>query len=174
MLDADVFLTNPATLNLLISKNETVVAPLAKSDGMYSNFWAGMTPDYYYVRTDRYTPILNREEIGCHVVPMVHSALLIDMRKEESDSLTYDFEKVVDYNGPKDDIITFALGAKMNGIRLHVCNDQFYGYVMVPMESHDSLASDVQQLTNLKLEILSTFDRSILNCIFLLSDGTCR
>ena len=167
MLDADVFLTNPATLSLLISKNETVVAPMVKSDGMYSNFWAGMTPDFYYVRTDRYTPIYNRETIGCHVVPMVHSVLLIDLRKSSSDSLTYNFDNLENYKGPKDDIITFALGANMSGINLHVCNDQIYGYLMVPLESQDSLENDLQQLTNLKLEILGwyfPFRRNVRRC----------
>ena len=115
MLDADVFLTNPRTLNNLVSKNLTIVAPLLKSDGMYSNFWAGMTPDYYYLRTDRYKPILKREESGCFEVPMVHSAVLIDLRREESDHLSYSSENLVDYDGPIDDIITFALGANRSG-----------------------------------------------------------
>lgn len=111
MLDADVFLTNPRTLRDLILKEETVVAPLLRSDGMYSNFWAGMTEDHYYVRTDRYEPILFREEIGCFAVPMVHSAVVIALRRSDSDRLTYEAKKLMDYDGPEDDIITFALGA---------------------------------------------------------------
>ena len=115
MMDADVFLRNPDTLNLMISKNKIVVAPLLKSDGMYSNFWAGMTENYYYKRTDEYLPILNRENItGCFSVPMVHSAVLIDLRKEASDLLTYESENCPSYNGPRDDIITFALCANFS------------------------------------------------------------
>lgn len=115
MLDADVFLTNPNTLDELILKNETVVAPLLKSDGLYSNFWAGMTDDYYYLRTEKYEPILLREEKGCFKVPMIHSAVLIDLRKYFSDSLTYNPEKLSDYDGPTDDIITFAMSANKSG-----------------------------------------------------------
>lgn len=115
MLDADVLLTNPNVLDLLISKNETIVAPLLKSDGMYSNFWAGMTEDYYYERTDEYEPILHRKKIGCFSVPMVHSAILIDLRRKISDFLTYDSKNLGSYDGPRDDIITFALGAKIFG-----------------------------------------------------------
>lgn len=117
MLDADVFLTNPSTLDELVSKNRTVVAPLLKSDGLYSNFWAGMTSDYYYFRTEKYEPILFREETGCFHVPMVHSAVLIDLRKYASDRLTYDPTNLNLYDGPTDDIITFAVGANKSGKR---------------------------------------------------------
>ena len=115
MLDADVFLTNPNILNELISKNETVVAPLLKSDGLYSNFWAGMTDDFYYLRTEKYEPILFREVKGCFNVPMIHSAVLIDLRKHTSDNLTYDPKNLNQYNGPIDDIITFAVSANNSG-----------------------------------------------------------
>lgn len=154
MLDADAFLTNPDTLNLLISKNKTVVAPLLTSDGLYSNFWAGMASNYYYTRTEEYQPIVERKEIGCHKVPMVHSALLINMRKLESDSLTYDSENLKNYDGPTDDIITFALSANMSGVPLHVCNDEIYGRILVPLASHDPISKDIDQLTNLKLDLL--------------------
>ncbi|XP_015608067.1 glycosyltransferase 25 family member [Cephus cinctus] len=155
MLDADAFLTNPKTLKNLVKSNHTVVAPLLKSDGMYSNFWAGMTEDYYYVRTERYKPILNREEVGCLEVPMIHSAVLIDLRKSDSDFLTYKSDRLKFYDGPKDDIITFAIGANRSGIPLHICNDEVYGFVMVPLETRDTISQDHQQLTNLKLEVLS-------------------
>jgi hypothetical protein len=115
ILDADVFLINPSTLRNLVQKGEAVVAPLLKSDGMYSNFWAGMTAEYYYIRTDLYEPILFREKTGCHHVPMVHSAVLVDLRTRESDRLTYKADKLDAYNGPQDDIITFAVGANKSG-----------------------------------------------------------
>jgi len=115
MLDADVFLTNPNAIRNLICKEYTVVAPLLRSDGMYSNFWAGMTSEHYYLRTKLYEPILFREKTGCHNVPMIHSAILIDLRRRYSDRLTYKAEKLTDYDGPVDDIITFAIGANKSG-----------------------------------------------------------
>uniref|UniRef100_A0A0C9RI84 AAEL003481_0 protein n=1 Tax=Fopius arisanus TaxID=64838 RepID=A0A0C9RI84_9HYME len=154
MLDADVLLTNPNTLKILIDKQKSVVAPLLKSDGLYSNFWAGMTQDYYYLRTERYKPIVNRIEKGCHDVPMIHSAVMVDLKKVESDYLTYEPKSIDNYAGPDDDIIAFALGANSSGISLHVCNDEIYGFIMVPLESGDPLEADIEQLTNLKLEIL--------------------
>lgn len=81
------------------------------SDTMYSNFWCGMTSNYYYKRTEDYEKILNRENIGCFRVPMVHSAVLINLRSPHSDVLTYSPSKVDEYSGPIDDIIIFAVGA---------------------------------------------------------------
>lgn len=115
MLDADVFLTSPDTLIHLIEKNKTAVAPLLKSDGLYSNFWAGMNSNYYYERTERYKPLLDKEEIGCFDVPMIHTAVLLDLNRVKSDALTYKRENIENYDGPKDDIITFAIGAKKSG-----------------------------------------------------------
>ncbi|KAJ3662789.1 hypothetical protein Zmor_007118 [Zophobas morio] len=154
-LDCDVFLTNPQTLNILISKNYTIVAPMLKSEGLYSNFWHGMTDDYYYQRTDDYKPVLNREKVGCFNVPMVHSCVLVDLRKYVSDLLTYNPQQVPNFDGPVDDIITFAIAANRSGVSLNLCNDETFGYVMVPLEQDDKLIMDLDQLTNIKLEILS-------------------
>ncbi|RZC38505.1 glycosyltransferase 25 family member, partial [Asbolus verrucosus] len=154
-IDCDVFLTNPNTIDILISKNFGIVAPMLKSDGLYSNFWHGMTDDYYYQRTEDYKPVLNKEKIGCFNVPMVHSCVLVDMRRKTSDYLTYDPKKVPNFDGPVDDIITFAIAANRSGISLNLCNDDQFGFVMVPLEQDDKLAVDFEQLTNIKLEILT-------------------
>lgn len=153
-IDADVFLINPDILQILMSKNFTLVAPMLKSVGLYSNFWYGMTDNYYYLRTDDYEPVLNRENEGCFALPMIHSCVLINLRKSESDFLTYVPEKVSNYDGPRDDIITFALSANKSGINLNLCNDNVFGFIMVPMEQNDNLEYDYQQLINLKLEVL--------------------
>lgn len=158
MLDADVFLTSPSAIRNLIDKGHTVVAPLLRSDGMYSNFWAGMTAEHYYLRTELYEPILFREKMGCHNVPMIHSAVLIDLRRRYSDRLTYKAEKLTDYDGPVDDIITFAVGANKSDVPLFVCNDDVYGFVMVPLENDETIAEDMQRLTNTKVEILAFND----------------
>ncbi|KAL6442951.1 hypothetical protein ACFW04_002750 [Cataglyphis niger] len=157
MLDADVFLTNSNTMRDLVHKGYTVVAPVLRSDGTYSNFWAGMR-EYYYMRTDLYEPILIREKIGCHNVPMVHSAVLIDLRRYDSDHLTYKSEKLIAYDGPEDDIIIFAAGANKSDVSLFVCNDEIYGFIMVPLENEETITEDMQRLTNIKVEILAFND----------------
>lgn len=85
---------------------------------MYSNFWCGMTSTFYYKRTEEYPEILNYKKIGCFAVPMVHSAVIIDLRKEASDLLTFESDNARNYLGPTDDIIAFAVLANMSGKNL--------------------------------------------------------
>lgn len=42
--DTDNILTNPDALNLLIAENKSVIAPMLDSQGAYSNYWCGITP----------------------------------------------------------------------------------------------------------------------------------
>ncbi|KAL1516582.1 hypothetical protein ABEB36_000479 [Hypothenemus hampei] len=154
-VDADVFIQNPDTLNYLISKNVTIVAPMLQSEGLYSNFWFGMTEDYYYMRTKEYQPIVQRKNISCYSVPMVHSCVLIDLRKDESDYLTYKSSEIENYNGPEDDIIVFALSAMKNGVAMYICNEHLFGYITVPLEENDDIDMDIEHLLNIKIEALN-------------------
>lgn len=114
-LDADSLITNPNALQRLLLKDKVIVAPMLSSTAMYSNFWCGMTSTFYYKRTEEYPEILNYKKIGCFAVPMVHSAVIIDLRKEASDLLTFESDNARDYLGPTDDIIAFAVLANMSG-----------------------------------------------------------
>ena len=139
-LDGDVFLTNKNVLTALLkNSSRTIVAPVLSSVGLYSNFWGGMTEDYYYERTENYEKILNRKKdfVGCHSIPMVHSSVLVNLRRKDSAKLTYLPDKVADYDGPFDDIITFAVSAYFNDIEMVACNDDDYGYIMLP-QNEDS------------------------------------
>lgn len=162
-IDCDVFLVNPDTLNYLVSKNFTVVAPLLRSEGLYSNFWYGMTDDYYYQRTEEYTPVLYRENLGCFNVPMVHTCVLIDLRRKESDYLTYVPSRIENFNGPNDDIIAFAISANRSAISLNVCNELKFGYLTVPLEQNDQLNMDYEQMINIKLEVLNEMNELYVN-----------
>lgn len=74
-----------------------------------------MTENFYYKRTDDYKPILQMKNKGCFPVPMIHTAVLINLNTKTSDFLTYVPGKVKDYDGPEDDIIAFAVNAKNFG-----------------------------------------------------------
>ena len=91
----------------------TVSAPLMTSTGQYSNFWGGMGEDFYYVRSDDYKPILERKETGCFEVPLVHSSVLVNLRHSRAHSLTFDPDSIPDYSGTYDDMIAFAVSAKV-------------------------------------------------------------
>jgi collagen beta-1,O-galactosyltransferase len=71
--------------------------------------------DYYYRRTDEYKPIRDREKKGCYRVILVHSCFLVDLRQSEAQRLTFKPENINGYNGPHDDIITFAISGYWTG-----------------------------------------------------------
>lgn len=164
MVDADVFLVRPLALRELISFEVPIVAPMLLSDGLYSNFWGAMRPDYYYLRTSQYKKIYSYDERGLFDVPMIHSAVLINLNDIRSDDLT--FNKTILANRitlnqhevdriPVDDTIIFALSANFSRIPMKISNDALYGFVMVPLEADDEFTKDYHQLTNLKIMILN-------------------
>lgn len=153
--------------------NQPIVAPMLLSDGLYSNFWCGMTDDYYYQRTDEYQAIYKYDKRGQFPVPMVHSAVLINLNDKRSDTLTFNKTILGEQFSiadtelqaiPTDDIIIFALSANYSRIPLHISNDHVYGYVTVPIDAEENdLQKDFQQVTNLKMIILNDNDVSKIN-----------
>ena len=154
-LDADALVADPATLRHLVAKGLAISAPLLTSTGPYSNFWAGMSPSHYYLRTPDYMPILERKrhKRGCFEVPMVHSAVLVDLGAEGVADLTFDPAKVK--GAPQDDIIAFALSAKAAGVPMHVCNEEKFGYIMTPLEDGEGLEDDRARLSDLRLQMIA-------------------
>lgn len=172
-VDADVFLTNADTINQLVSYKQPIIAPMLVSDGLYSNYWCGMSADYYYQRTDEYKEIYHRHKVGNFPVPMVHTAVLVDLNEIKSNSLTFDRQKLIDnqrryhsgsklYDGPLDDIIIFAISANSSGIPMYISNEHSYGYFLAPLETDDDLQRDYQQLINVKLMAVNDIGQEIL------------
>ncbi|XP_055855692.1 glycosyltransferase 25 family member [Episyrphus balteatus] len=167
LLDADALLTHPETLTHLVSLHLPIVAPMLMSGGLYSNFWCGMTSDYYYQRTDEYKDIYNSEKIGHFPVPMVHTAVLIDLNYQPTDLLTFDRSNLIAkqtsnllnptcrlYNGPLDDIIIFASSANCSGVPMFVSNEKAFGYILEPLDSNEAISRDRMQLLNMKTTII--------------------
>ncbi|KAJ7324812.1 hypothetical protein JRQ81_017832 [Phrynocephalus forsythii] len=77
-IDADVVLTNPDTLKLLIEQNRKIIAPLVTRHGkLWSNFWGALSPDGYYARSEDYVDIVQGKRIGVWNVPYVANIYLI-------------------------------------------------------------------------------------------------
>lgn len=160
-----MLITRPTTLRELIEFNVPIIAPMLVSEGLYSNFWAGMTPEYYYQRTDEYKFIYNFDRQGQFHVPMVHSAVLINLNDKRSDTLTFNRTtlaerfNITDNNSeriPIDDIILFALSANFSQIPLTITNEHMYGYVDVPLDGEESeWDKESAQLTNLRILMLN-------------------
>ena len=158
-LDGDAFVADPATLKHLLERGHPISAPLLTSTGPYSNFWAGMSPSHYYLRTPEYMPILERKrhKRGCFQVPMVHSSVLVDLDAEGVGGLTFDPAKLEGFGAgvPDDDIIAFALSAKSAGVPMHICNEEKFGYIMTPLEDGEDLADDYGRLSDLRLQMIA-------------------
>ncbi|XP_053325652.1 procollagen galactosyltransferase 2 [Spea bombifrons] len=152
-IDADNFLTNPQTLNLMIKENKTIVSPMLESRTLYSNFWCGMTPQGYYKRTPDYVLIREWKRMGCFPVPMVHSTMLIDLRKEASGNLQF-YPPHDDFTWTFDDIIVFAFSSRQSGIQMYICNKEHYGYLVVPLKAHQSLQEDIENFIHVQTEAM--------------------
>ncbi|XP_076842065.1 procollagen galactosyltransferase 1 isoform X1 [Brachyhypopomus gauderio] len=153
MLDCDNLLTNHDVLWKLMRENKTVVAPMLDSRAAYSNFWCGMTSQGYYRRTPAYMPIRRAERRGCFPVPMVHSSILVDLRKQASAHLAF-YPPHPDYSWPFDDVIVFAFSARMADVQMYVCNRETYGYFPVPLRSHNSLRDETDNFLHSVLEVM--------------------
>lgn len=151
--DTDNILTNNQTLQLLIEKRLPVVAPMLDSQTYYSNFWCGITPQGYYRRTAEYFPTKNRQRRGCFRVPMVHSTFLVSLRAEGATQLAF-YPPHPNYTWPFDDIIVFAYACQAAGVSVHVCNEHRYGYMNVPVKSHQELEDERVNFIHLILEAL--------------------
>jgi len=123
-----------------------------------------MSSDYYYSRTDDYKKIRNHELVGEHSVPMVHSAVLVDLRRTRSDFLTFNATKLNNFyndkffDGPIDDIIIFAISARYSRTDMVISNSKFFGYILVPLEQDDPLEKDYEQILNTKAAIINRYD----------------
>ncbi|XP_072104221.1 procollagen galactosyltransferase 1-like [Mobula birostris] len=152
-VDADNFLTNPNTLTLLIAENKTVVAPMLDSRSAYSNFWCGMTSEGYYKRTPAYPPIRKRDRLGCFPVVMVHSTMLIDLRKEASKKLAF-YPPHPSYTWSFDDIIVFAYSCKQAGVQMYINNKEHFGFLQVPLKSTSTMQDEVESFIHVQLEVM--------------------
>ncbi|XP_064616989.1 procollagen galactosyltransferase 1-like [Liolophura sinensis] len=159
MLDSDVLIENPKTLSMLIDQRKTIVAPMLNSslESTYANFWGGMRENGYYQRVRQYFTVLYRHRGGLFEVPMVHSALLINLRHQGSEKLAYD-PAPPGYEGPYDDIIRFAFSAKAAGIKMHLLNTDYFGHVMIPLQPGTTLQDEIEGFTHVKAEAMVNGD----------------
>lgn len=80
-IDSEVQLENSNTIQYLIERNRSVVAPLLVRPGkMWSNFWGAITSDGYYKRSDDYVAIVQRTRTGLWNVPYMYGVYLVQKR----------------------------------------------------------------------------------------------
>ncbi|TRY74142.1 hypothetical protein DNTS_026685, partial [Danionella cerebrum] len=151
--DTDNILSNPDTLELLMAENKSVIAPMLDSQSAYSNYWCGITPQGYYRRTAEYFPTKQRQRLGCYPVPMVHSTILLDLRKQGTRKVAF-HPPHKDYSWPFDDIIVFAFSCRVSEVQMYLCNKVRYGYLNVPAKPQQTVEDDRVNFVHLYLESL--------------------
>uniref|UniRef100_UPI00358E79BF procollagen galactosyltransferase 1-like n=1 Tax=Myxine glutinosa TaxID=7769 RepID=UPI00358E79BF len=152
-VDTDNLIVNHQTLRFLIKQNKTLVSPMLDSRMAYSNYWSAMTKEGYFKRSTNYLPIRERERQGCFPVPMVHSTMLIDLRREATNWINF-YPPHDGYQKPFDDIIIFASSCQHAGVQMYVCNQEDFGHIIVPWKSHRTMQDDVDIFIHAHLEIM--------------------
>lgn len=134
-----------------------------------------MTSTFYYQRTPEYKEIYEFQKVGEFAVPMIHSALLINLRDAATDHLTFNstqLRTLAHSRGndephwanefiPQDDIIVLALSANYSSIPLIVSNARVFGFIMVPLHQDDVEHKDLHQLVNIKLMMIGEIGQGI-------------
>lgn len=119
-----------------------------------------MAKNYYYSESDDYFSIKDRKVSGEFQVPVVHSAVLVDLRHIASEFLTFDKMKLNQlhnnkyYDGPVDDMIVFAISANFSQTQMWISNSFQYGFIPSAVGQLDKTAS----LINLKSRIVNRHD----------------
>uniref|UniRef100_A0A915DG63 procollagen-lysine 5-dioxygenase n=1 Tax=Ditylenchus dipsaci TaxID=166011 RepID=A0A915DG63_9BILA len=144
ILDADVHLTNPISLNHLVNIMKTleigILAPMVVQSGkLFSNFWGAVSDTGYYARSPDYIELVEKKRTGLWNVPFLNSAVAIS-RQKLKELLQYQ-QKPFSYNMASDSDMSFAQFCRDKGHFMMVDNQVDYGFLV----SSDSFANLPQE-----------------------------
>ncbi|XP_058038161.1 multifunctional procollagen lysine hydroxylase and glycosyltransferase LH3 [Ahaetulla prasina] len=126
-LDADVVVTNPEILQILMQENKYVIAPMVSRFGkLWSNFWGALSPDEYYARSEDYVELVQGKRIGVWNVPYISQAYLLKgeiLRQELTQRNIFTLEDT-------DPDMAFCKSVREKGIFLHISNRDDFGRLL--------------------------------------------
>ncbi|XP_015269070.1 PREDICTED: procollagen-lysine,2-oxoglutarate 5-dioxygenase 2 isoform X2 [Gekko japonicus] len=126
-IDADVVLTNPQTLKLLIEQNRKIIAPLVTRHGkLWSNFWGALSADGYYARSEDYVDIVQGNRVGVWNVPYVANIYLIKgqtLRSEMKERNYFARDRL-------DPDMAFCRHAREMGVFMYITNRHEFGRLL--------------------------------------------
>ena len=130
VVDCDNFIA-PGTLAHLLDLQRPIVAPLLKAipkpNDPYSNFFSAINEWGFYANHPLYNVILNRNQIGCFQVPVVHCTYLIDRRVLPLLSYT---DGSGDY-----EFVVFCRSARKANISQYITNELNFGTLLHPEDN---------------------------------------
>ncbi|XP_043932935.1 multifunctional procollagen lysine hydroxylase and glycosyltransferase LH3 isoform X2 [Protopterus annectens] len=143
-LDADVGITNPETLRILIEENKKVIAPMVSRHGkLWSNFWGALNTDGYYARSEDYIDIVQAKRVGVWNVPYITEVYLI---KGETLRTELKNKNMFTLNGGDPDMI-FCKNVRDKGVFMHISNrDEFGRLISTDKYSTTHLHNDMWQI----------------------------
>ncbi|POI29282.1 hypothetical protein CIB84_006967, partial [Bambusicola thoracicus] len=123
-IDADVVLTNPKTLKILIEQNRKIIAPLVTRHGkLWSNFWGALSPDGYYARSEDYIDIVQGNRVGVWNIPYMANIYLIKgqtLRSEMKEKNYFMRDKL-------DPDMALCRNAREMGVFMYITNRHEFG-----------------------------------------------
>ncbi|XP_040283981.1 procollagen-lysine,2-oxoglutarate 5-dioxygenase 2 isoform X2 [Bufo bufo] len=126
-LDADVALTNPKTLKLLIEQNRKIIAPLVTRHGkLWSNFWGALSPDGYYARSEDYIDIVQGNRVGVWNIPYMANVYLIKgqtLRSELKEKNNFILDRL-------DPDMALCRSAREMGVFMYITNRHEFGRLL--------------------------------------------
>ena len=118
--DCDNFIF-PHTIEIMASRNLSIVAPLLHSNCAYSNFHAAIDKNGYYQSSPFYLPLVNQEIKGIIQVPVVHCTYFI--RYEILPEIVYDDESY------RYEYVIFSDNARKKNIPQYLDTTDVFGYL---------------------------------------------
>ncbi|XP_067325877.1 multifunctional procollagen lysine hydroxylase and glycosyltransferase LH3 [Anolis sagrei] len=149
-LDADVVVTNPEILQILIQENKKVIAPMMSRHGkLWSNFWGALSPDEYYARSEDYVELVQGKRIGMWNVPYISQAYLLrgeTLRQELPQRNIFTLDDT-------DPDMAFCKSVREKGIFLHISNRDEFGHLLSTSRYNTSrLHPDLWQISENPLD----------------------
>ncbi|XP_052043605.1 procollagen-lysine,2-oxoglutarate 5-dioxygenase 2 isoform X2 [Apodemus sylvaticus] len=143
-VDADVVLTNPRTLKILIEQNRKIIAPLVTRHGkLWSNFWGALSPDGYYARSEDYVDIVQGNRVGIWNVPYMANVYLIQgktLRSEMNERNYFVRDKL-------DPDMALCRNARDMGVFMYISNRHEFGRLLSTANYNTShLNNDLWQI----------------------------
>lgn len=147
--DADNFLTNPQTLREMLRCGAPIAAPMLEplphEGSGYSNFFTKVDANGYFAADPLYNQIRYREVRGAFEVPVVHCTYLVKRSVITDKRVTY-----LDGSN-RYDFVVFADSARKSSVKMVICNEQHFGYLLHGVEKSEDEPESYRTLSRPKI-----------------------
>ena len=130
---SNVLLNEPSILKNYIDSDKMVVSGLTiKKNETYSNFWGTITSSGWYLRSDDYLDILNREKINIWNVPYINGNIFFNKK-------IFDRYNLLEDNTFDNLDMKICYNLRKNGEGMYLINEKIFGHFLPePLEDNPS------------------------------------